>query len=429
MIFIANTIAKSPTKMWTEHFTLQELTRAHNTNKGVYLRGKTPNGYTVWGEFAGSFGGICLLVRLGNTTQRIINDFAYSSNPPSSTCTVKPEALNLESPVSRILSPWTIHFWLNSGYTTKPYLTTDELQKCELLDPMSPEGLARWVKPAPFLEPIPHILSHIRATKTDLDYFQPDDAEYFMETGELLPHEEGHMAPKPIASRIATKKNEQLNEWHLARALKANEGAPGRNDIQIGSGNYSTHYRFDHARHVLHVIDKNPHRELIFQVRLPTFPSSTVPSAVASPVAGFILRPAPEMPPMSPISTMGSLVDDVPQIHRPKPIRAESYTDLIVGLSETALDEEKYAVEKNLVEAGQKLQKILNEEERRHNFSEKVSRLTSAQITEGLEVHHRTMKVIYRRGVLEDLTAEDDRALFLAEEWCLAAYDELRKRR
>lgn len=450
--FVAERQQQTPPSGWCEHFTLQQL---ETLRKVVYVRGKTPNGALVCGTYIGSNPGICLTIRLGNHSQRIINDFAYTTTPPSNMCHAKVEPigyasplgegeeLNLESPTSRILTPWTIHFWLTSGYTTKPYLTTEELQAYELVDPMSEEGLSRWVKPAPFLHPTQHIHSHIRATKTDIDYFQPDDAEYFMETGEQLYPEEGHMAPKPIASRIAIKKNEQLNEWHLAKAMWYRE--MNLNEVRIGSecGMYSTNYRFDYPRHILFVTDTNPQRELSFQVRLLTHPSSTV----TSPVAPFTLRPAPEAPPMSPITSLESVDLDTSDynIHRPKPIRVDSYkeihrtsknneqyesdahyADLITGLSETALDEEKYEVEKNLVEAGNKLHTILTEEERRHCFSEKVSRLTTSQITEGLEVHHRTMKTLYRRG---NLSEGDTYAIWLAEEWCMAAYEEMRKRR
>lgn len=136
------------------------------------------------------------------------------------------------------------------------------------------------------------------------------------------------------------------------------------------------------------------------------------------------MRSTPPMPCISPITSIDSTYTN--ECLRPTPIRVKSYSEMIAELSCSALNNEKDIVEKNLVEAGKKLEKIMKEEDRREEFSEKVSRLGFEELIEGLEAHHRTMKQIYRK---ERQCQEDNDFLWRSEEWCMAAYFELRMRR
>ena len=465
---------------WNENFTLEQFKKANrdNTEPYMYVRGKTANGNEVCGAYVGIHPGICLFVDVDNKIFHIINDFSYTTTMPQEMNYTVNENLDIVHTIHQQLTPWTIHFWLSAGYNTKHYLTSYEMKNLRLLDAMSDEGLSRLVKPAPILHAVVGGHSYIRATKTDKDYFQSDDSEFFIETGELLPHEEGHMAPRPIASRISIKNNEQINKWHLARAQHFRKGHDTRLELKSGCENYSTSYTFDDHRHILLVHDVNPQRETSFQVRLPTHPSSTVNSVVGSPADPFVLREpigalrlgqtsleeggeppnlsiavhgfsnhVPQVQ-MSPI-TVNPLDKSTPsgqttpftdiyslestRIMRPIPIRAETYrgvndrcdrddqyTDLITDLSESALDDEKNTV----MEADQES----TEEEQYESYYDKVARLSTQQIVEALETHHRTMKRFYRKYQDHDITPPTEE-LYHAEEWCMAAYLQLRMRR
>jgi hypothetical protein len=121
------------------------------------------------------------------------------------------------------------------------------------------------------------------------------------------------------------------------------------------------------------------------------------------------------------------------RIMRPIPIRPESYreinewcdrysqyTDLITDLSESALDDEKNTV----MEADQES----TEEEQYETYHDKVARLSTQQIVEALETHHRTIKRFYRKYEENDVVPPTEE-LYHAEEWCMAAYLQLRMRR
>jgi hypothetical protein len=226
---------------------------------------------------------------------------------------------------------------MTNNCITKPYLTKEEIDSGTLLDPMSKEGLEKWVKPAPLLRP------SVGKWIESLDF---EEGEYFMETGEIPPEDR-----ELIVSRMMTKVNEQLNAWHLARALHHRKG--NETHVHLELSPYSTDYTFDDEQGILHVSDTNPHRELVFEVCLPYF----VPI-------------------------------------RPIPLKEEGY-------------------------------------------SEKVARLSTEQLLEGLEVHHRVIKQIHKQYSsffntdipYSDMSQEDHEALYKSEEWCIAAYLELRIRR
>ena len=455
---------------WNENFTLEQFKKANrdNTEPYMYVRGKTASGNEVWGAYVGMDAGICLSIYVNNKIFRIINDFSYTTTMQEEMIYTVNENIDMDHTIYHQLTPWTIHFWLSAGYNTKHYLTTYELKNLRILDAMSEEGLSRLVKPAPILHANVGGHSYIRATKSDKDYFQSDESEFFIETGELPPHEEGHMAPRPIASRISIKNNEQNNKWHLTRAQHFRNGRDARVELKSGCEKYYTSYTFDDDRHILLVHDVNPLRETSFQVRLPAHPSSTINSVVGSPASPFVLREPIgalrlgqtsleeggeppnlsiadhnhvrhlQMSPfaihalpgqMSPIADIYSL--ESTRIMRPTPIRVETYkgsneqcdsnsqyTDLITGLAHHHMTRIIPLIEQKSTE-----------EEQYESYDDKVARLSTQQIAEGLETHHRTIKRFYRKYQDHDITPPIEEELYHAEEWCMAAYMQLRMRR
>ena len=451
---------------WNENFTLEQFKKANrdNTEPYMYVRGKTASGNEVWGAYVGMDAGICLSVYVNNKIFRLINDFSYTTTMQEEMIYTVNENIDMDHTIYHQLTPWTIHFWLSAGYNTKHYLTTYELKNLRILDAMSEEGLSRLVKPAPIL--------HVDVGGHSY-YFKSDEYDYFIETGELLPHEEGHMAPRPIASLISIKNNEQTNKWHLARAQYFRKGHDTCVELKNVFENYYTSYTFDDHRHILLVHDVNPQRETSFQVRLSTHPSSTVNSVVGSPATPFVLREPIgalrlgqtsleeggeppnlsiadhnhvrhlQMSPfaihaldkstlsgqMSPLADIYSL--ESTRIMRPTPIRVETYkgsneqcdsnsqyTDLITGLAHHHMTRIIPLIEQKSTE-----------EEQYESYDDKVARLSTQQIAEGLETHHRTIKRFYRKYQDHDITPPIEEELYHAEEWCMAAYMQLRMRR
>lgn len=416
---------------WIENFTLEQFKKANrdNTEPYMYVRGKTASGNEVWGVYVGINPGICLFVDLDNNNIcHLINDFSYTTTMPQEMNDSVNENLDIFDAIHK-LTPWTIHFWLYAGYNTKNYLTTYELKTLKLLDAMSVEGLSRWVKPAPILRATVGGHFYICARKSDPDYLQSDDAEYFIETGDLLPHEEGHMAPRPITSRISINKNEQVNKWHLARAQHFRKGDDTRVELKSGCENYSTSYTFDDNRHIIQMHDVNPQRETSFQVRLPTHPSSTVNSLVGTPAAPFVLRDPPRLPYVSPLAVNAldnpelspaiSPITDVYSLEstcilRPIPIRPKLKKKVcsVTHSSESTIE----------------LAKESTEEEQYDSYDDKVARLSTQEIIEGLDTHHRTIKRFYRKYEGHDIPLSIEE-LYHAEQWCIAAYLQMRMRR
>ena len=421
--------------MWSENFTLEKFKKANrdNTEPYIYVRGKIASGNEVWGVYVGMNAGICLSVYTNHKIFRLINDFSYTTTMPQEMNYTVNETLDIFDTIHQ-LTPWTIHFWLSAGYNTKHYLTTYELKTLRILDAMSEEGLSRWVKPAPILRAAVGGHFYIRATKSDKDYFQSDDSEFFIETGELPPHEEGYMAPRPISSRISIKKNEQINKWHLARAQHFRKGDDTRVELKSGCENYSSSYTFDDDCHILHMYDVNPQRETSFQVRLPTHPSlssSKVNSLVGSPAEPFVLRDPPRLPYMIPLAVNAldnpevsphiSPITDVyslesTRILRPIPIRAKAKSYREVRSVRHPSDSTMEAVKKST-------------DEQHETYDDKVARLSTQQITEALDIHHRTIKRFYRKYQGYDIPPLTEEELYHAEEWCMAAYLQLRMRR
>ena len=265
----------------------------------------------------------------------------------------------------KLLTPETIQFWLRRGADTKVYLTEHEISASRLLDPMSEEGLRRLMKPAPILRA--DVYSQFHEPICEMDF------EYFCETGEIPPDNEGHRAPKPVIAQMTERKKKQFDEWHLARAYL--HRTPSCNTVLVGGAPYSTFYSFDNS--LLRVTDKNPQRELKFTVKL--HPVS-VPN---SPVLNFTLGPPP-----SPICCLDEAED-------------------LLSISGVV------------------------EEEERVDLSKVLGRLTTAEIQQGLEEHHHRMKRIHRHyyGSVGTMNDEDASALRVSEDWCMAAYLELRLRR
>jgi len=471
--------------MWSENFTLEQFKKANrdNTEPYLYVRGKTTSGNEVWGAYVGMDAGICLSIYVNNKIFRLINDFSYTTTMQEEMNYTVNENLDMCHMTNHQLTPWTIHFWLSAGYNTKHYLTTYELKTLRILDAMSEEGLSRLVKPAPILHANVGGHSYIRASKSDKDYFQSDESEFFIETGELPPHEEGYMAPRPIASRISIKNNEQNNKWHLARAQHFRNGRDAHVELKSGCENYSTFYTFDDHHHILLVHDVNPLRDTSFQVRLPAHPSSTVNSVVGSPAPPFVLREPIgalrlgqtsleeggeppnlsiadhnharhlQMSPfaihalsgqMSPLADIYSL--ESTRIMRPTPIHVETYngsneqcdsnsqyTDLITDLAHhhmTRIEQTSTGLaHHHMTRIIPLMKQTSTEKEHYESYDDKVARLSTQQIAEGLETHHRTIKRFYHKYQGHDITPPIEEELYHAEEWCMAAYMQLRMRR
>jgi len=250
-----------------------------------WVRGLTAYGQTVYGIHTKTLPGVGFLVSYNKKEYLVINDFGFSLTcPPRLTAGALEDAEEEGSQAEKAaLTPQTIRFWLSSGVSTKAILTQEEMAAGKIIDPMSVEGLAKPQMGYPLLSHYMYPNVHI----TDMDVAQLNDTEHFLQTGVLLPHPPGNMAPKPFSSYIKATLKQLNNSWHLARALRAR--GDGKRTVSIVNKNHVVYYDFEDDIHALRIQEFTPSNFNTWTIKLPTHP----PSCAGSP-SPFVLSAAPE---------------------------------------------------------------------------------------------------------------------------------------
>lgn len=376
----------------------------------IFLRGRTFSGDEAWGSIECVHPGIGYDVRCNNTDNLylIVSDLSYSIHSPSPS--------NIPSEVEfqpyLFMSPEMIHYWLETGFTTKYALTLYEMDSRELLDPMSKDGIRSSIRPYPILTPEQYVklIKNMYPYEYNTVTYAYDAAsyQYFMETGEIYNGKcNSHL-----------RKKELEHTWHLNRALVYRLGDEIRVPLISPCGNYTTVYNFDEVNNILHVEDDCGSTISRFIVEIP--PPSNTQKSQPSPY----IQSSPYIQP-SHVSNMSSICaeEDVLDIN----VQESPYSHYLSKCSNYELADEKQSVEQGILCGTKKLASLLEEEENRKNSSVRVKivRLSRAEIEEGLEAAHHEIKIINRnyRGmsmpfnILEELEGH--------EAWCTAAYSVL----
>ena len=132
----------------------------------------------------------------------------------------------VEDPVESMytkLSKETILYWLGNHYCTKACIYGKEVKMQYLIDPLSFQGLSLPFKLAPFADPI-----GMRNVKDVQDFV----IDFYCRTGKHYPCGRGDEAPVPYELIVVREEAKQMDQWHLARALK----------FPVPPGNYTYHF-------------------------------------------------------------------------------------------------------------------------------------------------------------------------------------------
>jgi hypothetical protein len=452
---------------WTRDFSLEDLKSKLTRSRHVWMRGKTPEDQDVHGRLIHIYPGIGFCVVYDSTYYTIINDFEVTTQcPPAPTFAYKPEG-PLNPLVKKTLTTRSILFWLWNNVPTKGLLLPLEIVNRELVYSRLEKGLESNLEPAAML--LPEV-----ATRAGLELpaFSQENPVlepcllYFLDTGEVMIPGPGDSLTRTVHCRVRETLSNNTRLWHVTRALKFREREGGLSTKGVSRetpcGNYKIVYTFDDDNHKLLVYIRNTHArtELNFEYPLPTHPGSLP----ASPAQPFVLRsppvraasplgvrahtPAP-IQDLSPIAGIGdnegsdddSLPDLLPRI---SPLNSamspshsgQAYSSWLAALSEKDLLSERARVVAELHNWEGKMDTITDEIDKRdqqkkeEQLAASVKRLSRSDLVEALEETHHQIKMIYRRNAWREKMSDHDRdELTAAENWCMAAYSELRSRR
>lgn len=444
---------------WTLDFSLEDLKSKLTRSRHVWMRGKTPEGQEVHGRLVQIYPGIGFCVVYDSSYYTIINDFEVTMHcPPAPTFAYKPEG-PLNPLVLKTITTRSILFWLRNNTPTKSLLLPLEIVNRELVYSRLEKGLESTLEPTAMLLPdlaeragleLPAVAEENPALEPCL--------LYFFETGEIMLPGPGDSLTRTVHCRIREKLNNNTRLWHVARAMRfrEREGGLATKGVSRESpcGNYKVVYTFDDDSHKLLVYIRNAHArtELNFEYPLPTHPGSLP----ASPAQPFVLRspPAPRahtpamMPDLSPIAGVGEDEDSdslPPLVHENSVLDtafssgtpwAWQVPPWLAAIQKETLLNKRASLEREVRTLKKQLEEVRDELHRREEAENKerlaaaVHRLTRSDLVEALEETHHQMKMIYRRNEGREVMSENDRdELTAAENWCMAAYGELRSRR
>lgn len=382
-----------------------------NTNS--YVKGVTPAGQKVTGRWSQTFPGIGVEVVNNSNTFLLVDKIriSYGVHIPHAILELQPMIdKEVHISIKQILT------WLNEGYVTKVCFTAEELIYKRITDPLSVDGLRNTRMPSPVL--LPSIFSSLdREHSIPVEDNPPQmDAElvYFLNTGEHLPHREGHEAPLAISQQMILRKKQMLERWHVNRAVSSRCHGVRVVRQETPCGRVWCVYTFDDEHHLLHV-ETSLSSKLTYC--LPTHP----PTPPFSPIR--------LMDPPSPIASVASATGldlTIP----PRVYEKERYGAYLKALTKDDLSRHTQELEEEQVEITQKLQDVRKEvrDRQRCNDRVRVQRLTRAELEEALEEAHHQMDSLRRkyRGRTIPLDIQD--TLDSTMSWCIEASEQLKTR-
>lgn len=183
-----------------------------------FMSGVTFDGRYAAGQVKKILPGLGYLVSNDGYSYLIIDKFSSST---------KKYLINfVEDPVESMytkLSEETILYWLEAHYCTKACIYGKEVKMQYLIEPLSLQGLSLPFKLAPYIDPIV-----MRNAKDAHDFVR----NFYFRTGKPYPCGRGDEAPVPHELMVVKEEIRQMDEWHLARALR----------IPVPPGNYTYHF-------------------------------------------------------------------------------------------------------------------------------------------------------------------------------------------